>query len=168
MIAPTWARSYRRDWLRPDLVAGVVIWSVVTPQALAYELVDALEADGIELGLANVREPALEILDRAESRRREDRPVARPGDRLAARPRLIVLAAMGDAIGQVLSFAVGVALSPIPIIGVVLMLGTPRARSNGPAFILGWLIGLTVVGTIVLLVASGAGAERVGRARRPG
>ena len=65
MIAPTWARSYRREWLRFDLVAGVVIWSVVTPQALAYELVDALEADGIELGLANVREPALEILQRA-------------------------------------------------------------------------------------------------------
>jgi hypothetical protein len=31
----------------------------------------------------------------------------------------------------VLSFGVGVALSPIPIIGVVLMLGTPRARTNG-------------------------------------
>lgn len=69
---------------------------------------------------------------------------------------------MGDAIGQVLPFAVVVALSPIPIIGVVLMLGTPRARSNGPAFILGWLIGLTVVGTIVLLVASGASASESG------
>jgi hypothetical protein len=28
---------------------------------------------------------------------------------------------------------VGVALSPIPIIAVVLMLGTPKARSNGLA-----------------------------------
>lgn len=69
---------------------------------------------------------------------------------------------MGDAIGQVLPFAVVVALSPIPIIGVVLMLGTPRARSNGPAFILGWLLGLSVVGAIVLAVASGANASESG------
>jgi threonine/homoserine/homoserine lactone efflux protein len=66
---------------------------------------------------------------------------------------------MGDAIGQVLSFGVGVALSPVPIIAVVLMLGTPRARANGPAFVLGWVIALALVGTIVLLVASGAGAS---------
>ena len=65
---------------------------------------------------------------------------------------------MGEAIGQVLSFAVGVAVSPIPIIGVVLMLATPRARTNGPAFIAGWVAGLTVAGTIVLLVSSGADA----------
>ena len=69
---------------------------------------------------------------------------------------------MADAIGQVLPLAVGVALSPIPIIGVILMLGTPRARANGPAFILGWVIGLAVVGTIVLLVSSGANAEEGG------
>jgi hypothetical protein len=31
------------------------------------------------------------------------------------------------------TMAVGVALSPVPIIAIVLMLGTPRARSNGPA-----------------------------------
>jgi threonine/homoserine/homoserine lactone efflux protein len=70
---------------------------------------------------------------------------------------------MGDAIGQVLSFGVGVALSPIPIIGVVLMLGTPRARTNGPAFILGWIVGLAAVGTIVLLVSSGSDASEQGQ-----
>jgi threonine/homoserine/homoserine lactone efflux protein len=66
---------------------------------------------------------------------------------------------VGEAIGQVLSFGVGVALSPIPIIGVVLMLGTPQARSNGPAFIAGWVAGLAVAGTVVLLVAGGVGAS---------
>jgi threonine/homoserine/homoserine lactone efflux protein len=65
---------------------------------------------------------------------------------------------VADAIGQVLSFGVGVSLSPVPIIAVVLMLGTPRARVNGPAFLLGWVLGLAVVGTIVLVAASGAGA----------
>jgi threonine/homoserine/homoserine lactone efflux protein len=65
---------------------------------------------------------------------------------------------MGQAIGQELVFAVGVALSPIPIVGVVLMLGTPRARSNGPAFVAGWIVGLAMAGAIVLLLAGGAGA----------
>jgi threonine/homoserine/homoserine lactone efflux protein len=72
------------------------------------------------------------------------------------------VAAVGDAIGQVLSFGVGVALSPVPIIAVVLMLGTPRARANGPAFIVGWVVGLGVVGTVVLLAASGADASEDG------
>jgi threonine/homoserine/homoserine lactone efflux protein len=65
---------------------------------------------------------------------------------------------MADAIGQVLVFGLGVGLSPIPIIAVVLMLGTPRARANGPAFVLGWIVGLALVGTIILVVAGGAGA----------
>jgi threonine/homoserine/homoserine lactone efflux protein len=66
---------------------------------------------------------------------------------------------MAEAIGQVLSLGVGVALSPVPIIAVVLMLGTPRGRVNGPAFLLGWILGLAVVGAIVLAVAGGADAS---------
>ena len=66
---------------------------------------------------------------------------------------------MADVIGQVLPLAVGVSLSPVPIIAVVLMLGTPRARVNGPAFLLGWVAGLAIVGTIFLVVAGGAGAD---------
>jgi hypothetical protein len=63
---------------------------------------------------------------------------------------------VGEAIGQILPLAVGVAISPVPIIAVVLMLLTPRARVTGPAFIVGWLVGLTIVGVVVLLVAPGA------------
>src|SRR4051794_9222090 len=63
---------------------------------------------------------------------------------------------MDDAIGESLTFAGGVAVSPVPITGVLLMLGTPRARSNGPAFALGWLAGLTLVGTVVLVISNGA------------
>lgn len=64
---------------------------------------------------------------------------------------------MGEAIGQVLPYGVAVALSAFPIIGVVLMLATPKARANGPALLLGWALGLALVGTIVLLVSGGAG-----------
>ena len=67
---------------------------------------------------------------------------------------------VGEAIGTILPMAVGVALSPVPIIAVVLMLGTPKARSNGPAFLVGWLAGLLVVGTIVLLLTGGAASEQ--------
>jgi threonine/homoserine/homoserine lactone efflux protein len=69
---------------------------------------------------------------------------------------------MGQAIGQVLVFGVGVALSPIPIIAVVLMLATPKGRVNGPAFLLGWVLGLAVLGTILLLAASGGSASNGG------
>lgn len=66
---------------------------------------------------------------------------------------------MGDAIGQMLPTAVGVAISPLPIVAVVLMLVTPRGRVNGAAFVLGWILGLTVVGAAVLSVASGVNAS---------
>ena len=69
---------------------------------------------------------------------------------------------MGQAIGGSLALAVGVALSPVPIIAVVLMLTTRRARVNGPLFVVGWLAGLAVVGTIVLCVAGPAGASSSG------
>jgi threonine/homoserine/homoserine lactone efflux protein len=69
---------------------------------------------------------------------------------------------MGQAIGQILAFAVGVAISPLPIIGVVLILATPSARANGPAFLLGWVLGLALLGTVVLLVSSGANASSGG------
>lgn len=63
---------------------------------------------------------------------------------------------LSQAIGDLLPSAVGVALSPIPIIAVILMLATPRARSNGLAFGLGWIAGLVIVSVVVLLVAGGA------------
>jgi threonine/homoserine/homoserine lactone efflux protein len=68
----------------------------------------------------------------------------------------------GAAIGHVLSTAVGVALSPVAIIAVTLMLVSARARTNGPAFVAGWLLGLAVVGAIVLLVAVPADASDQG------
>jgi threonine/homoserine/homoserine lactone efflux protein len=66
---------------------------------------------------------------------------------------------MGEAIGQMLPAAVGVAISPLPIVAVVLMLVSRRGRTNGPAFAVGWIFGLAVVGAIVLAVSSGAGAS---------
>ena len=63
---------------------------------------------------------------------------------------------MGGVIGQNLILALAVGLSPIPIIGIILMLATPTGSTNGLAFLLGWVVGLTALGTIVLVTASGA------------
>jgi threonine/homoserine/homoserine lactone efflux protein len=70
---------------------------------------------------------------------------------------------VGEAIGQVLPLAVGVALSPVPIIAVVLMLVTPGARANAPAFLVGWLVGLGIVGAVVLAIADPADATSDGQ-----
>ena len=60
---------------------------------------------------------------------------------------------MGQAIGSVLTFAIGVAISPVPIIAVILMLFSRRAKVNGPAFLLGWVVALTVVSVVVYALA---------------
>lgn len=64
-----------------------------------------------------------------------------------------------DSIGQILVLAAGVALSPFPIVGIVLVLATERARSNAPAYLLGWFTGILAVGAIVLAVSNGADAH---------
>ena len=70
---------------------------------------------------------------------------------------------MREAIGAVLPLGVGVALSPVPIIAVILMLVSRRARVNGPMFILGWLLGLAVIGVIVLGIAGPSNANDDGQ-----
>lgn len=63
---------------------------------------------------------------------------------------------LSDAIGELLPAAVAVALSPIPIVAIVLVLDGPRARGSGPAFALGWVVGLTTVSALVVFIASAA------------
>lgn len=58
-----------------------------------------------------------------------------------------------DILGTLLPFAMGVALSPVPLVAVVVVLGTPRSHTNGPAFAAGWVLGLSIATTVVLLLA---------------
>lgn len=66
---------------------------------------------------------------------------------------------VSEAIGAVLAFAVGVGISPLPIVAVILMLFSTRARVNGPLFLLGWVLGLTVVMTGAHLLADVLGID---------
>jgi hypothetical protein len=60
---------------------------------------------------------------------------------------------MGKGISEILTFAIGVAISPVPIIAVILMLFSRRARVNGPLFLLGWVLALAVVTGVVYVLA---------------
>jgi hypothetical protein len=62
---------------------------------------------------------------------------------------------MGQAIGESIVFAVGVAVSPIPIIAVVLMLLSKRPGANSLTFAVGWILGIASL-TAVVILASGA------------
>ena len=31
-----WLPSYRREWLLPDILAGVAVWAVMVPEGMAY------------------------------------------------------------------------------------------------------------------------------------
>ena len=73
---------------------------------------------------------------------------------------------MAEAIGRSLPLAIGVALSPIPIIAVVVLLTSSRARSLGPVFVLGWLLGLVVVGAMVLAILGPSAAGNSGQRTR--
>lgn len=63
---------------------------------------------------------------------------------------------MGSTIGEILPLAVGVALSPLPIVSVILMLSTPRGKANGLLFLLGWFVGCAVVCAIGTTLSSAA------------
>ena len=65
---------------------------------------------------------------------------------------------MGAAISEVLPFAIGVAISPVPIIAVILVLFSARARSNGAAFLAGWVVGVALVSVVVYTLADASDA----------
>jgi len=59
---------------------------------------------------------------------------------------------VGEVIGELLPVALGVAISPVPIIAVILMLLAPQARAASVGFLAGWVLGITVVVVVVTLV----------------
>src|SRR5688572_23160657 len=60
---------------------------------------------------------------------------------------------MGAVIGELLPLALGVAISPIPIIAVTLTLLAPRAASTSLGFLIGWLVGIVMTVVVFILLA---------------
>jgi hypothetical protein len=65
---------------------------------------------------------------------------------------------MSTSISEVLTYAVAVAISPVPIIAVILMLFSTRARVNGPMFLAGWVVAAAAVSAIAYLLADAGDA----------
>lgn len=61
---------------------------------------------------------------------------------------------MGTVIGDLLPLALGVAISPIPIIAAILMLLSPKARVTSVGFLLGWVVGIVAAVTVFTLLSS--------------
>jgi Sap, sulfolipid-1-addressing protein len=62
---------------------------------------------------------------------------------------------VGVVLGPLLPFAVVVALSPVPVIAVVLLLLADRAAETGVGFLLGWVVGIAGGTAVSLFVVSG-------------
>ena len=58
-------------------------------------------------------------------------------------------------LGELLPLALTIAISPIPIIAAILMLLSARARSVASAFLVGWVLGITVAVVVVTLLSAG-------------
>ena len=61
---------------------------------------------------------------------------------------------MGSVIGDILPLALGIAISPIPIIAAILMLLSPKAKGTSIGFLLGWVLGIIVAVVLFELLAS--------------
>ncbi len=66
---------------------------------------------------------------------------------------------MNAVVGDLLPLALGVAISPIPIIATILMLLAPQARGTSVGFLLGWVLGIVVAITVFEVIASTAGLD---------
>ncbi|MDR6613334.1 GAP family protein [Leifsonia sp. 1010] len=61
---------------------------------------------------------------------------------------------MGPVIGDIIPLALGVAISPVPIIAAILMLLSPKARGTSVGFLAGWLLGIVVAVVLFALLSS--------------
>lgn len=66
---------------------------------------------------------------------------------------------MGDVLGDLLPLAVGVAISPIPIVAAILMIMSAEAGSAGRGFAAGWVAGIAGVTVVVTLLAGPLGGS---------
>ena len=65
---------------------------------------------------------------------------------------------MSDALTSSLTYAVGIALSPVPIVAVILMLFSARPRLNSIVFTATWVLGIAAIVTLAAVVP-GLGAD---------
>ena len=70
---------------------------------------------------------------------------------------------MGAVIGDLLPLGLSVAISPIPIVAVILMLLSGQAARTSTGFLGGWVAGIVVVTVVVLVLVGQAGNTSAGQ-----
>lgn len=58
---------------------------------------------------------------------------------------------MFEALLKSFPMAMGIAFSAAPVLAVIMLLMTNKAKINTPIFLIGWLAGIQVVGTVIIL-----------------
>lgn len=61
---------------------------------------------------------------------------------------------MHDVIGSIVPLGLAVALSPFPVIAIILVLFSERAKASGAAFLAGWVLAISVVTTVMTVIAT--------------
>ena len=69
---------------------------------------------------------------------------------------------MGSVIGDFLPQALGVAISPVPIIATILMLLAPKAGATSVGFLLGWVVGIVLATVVFTVIAATTGLGQSG------
>ena len=59
---------------------------------------------------------------------------------------------MIEALKEAFPMLLGLALSPFPLIAIIIILMTPKAKSNSLWFLLGWIFGIYSIGLLVLII----------------
>ena len=59
---------------------------------------------------------------------------------------------MFEALLKSFPMAIGLALSPLPMIAIVMLLMTPQAKRKSPFFFVGWIFGILGIGTLIILL----------------
>lgn len=61
---------------------------------------------------------------------------------------------METALGEILPLAIGITISPVPIIATILMLLSPRAATTSVGFLVGWVLGTIATITVFTLMST--------------
>jgi hypothetical protein len=73
---------------------------------------------------------------------------------------------MGSIIGDILASALGIALSPIPLLAAITLVLSPRGNAAGMGFLGGWLLGV-ILPVLIITTLTGLLPESTGDASRP-
>ena len=57
-----------------------------------------------------------------------------------------------EAIEKSWPMALGIALSPGPLLAVIVLLMSPKAKTNAPSFLIGWLLAILTVGVLMVFL----------------